>query len=138
MDGGHVMYVSMYASKSNVKEESHAYAQLAQAVYQHIWHDDQTDQNGADIGIPFQNGYRAMLASVLSHTESVVVSAPMAWFLMRNQSRFLFSHDYAYAPFNLLLKRSVPSKIITVNQKTFFLNHIDDYLYRPLELEHVN
>ena len=40
--------------------------------------------------------------------------------------------------FNLLLKRSVPSKIITVNQKTFFSNRIDDYLYRPLELEHVN
>ena len=29
IDSGHVMYVSMYASKSNVKEESHAYAQLA-------------------------------------------------------------------------------------------------------------
>jgi hypothetical protein len=62
----------------------------------------------------------------------------MAWFLMRNQSRFLFLHDYAYAPFNLLLKWSVPSKIIIVNQKTFFLNRIDDYLYHPLELEHVN
>jgi hypothetical protein len=33
---------------------------------------------------------------VLSHMESTVVSGPMAWFLMRNESRFLFSHDHAY------------------------------------------
>ena len=91
-----------------------------------------------NIGIPFQNGYRAMLAMVWSHTDAIVVSALMAWFLMRNQSRFLFSHDYAYAPFDLLLKRSVPLRIIIVNQSTYFLNRDDDYLYHPQALEHVN
>jgi hypothetical protein len=65
MGGGHVFSVSMYASKSNIKEELYAFAQIARAVYQHIRHDEQTDQNGADIGIPFQNGYQAMLASVI-------------------------------------------------------------------------
>jgi hypothetical protein len=138
MDGAHVIYVTMYASKSTVKEDNYAAAQIARAVYQHIRHDQQSNENMTNIGIPFQNGYRAMLATVLSHTDAVVVSAPMAWFLMRNQSRFLFSHDYAYAPFDLLLKRSVPSRIINVNQNTYFANRVDNYLYRPRALEHIN
>jgi hypothetical protein len=41
------------------------------------------------------------LAGILSHADSVVISAPMAWFLMRNQNRFLYSHDFAYAPFDV-------------------------------------
>jgi hypothetical protein len=68
----------------------------------------------------------------------VVASTPMVWFLMRNQSQFLFLHDYVYAPFNLLLKWSVPSRIINVNQNTYYSIHVNDYLYHPQVLEHVN
>ena len=42
MDGAHVIYVSMYASKLTVKEDSYATAQIARAVYQHIRHDERT------------------------------------------------------------------------------------------------
>ena len=87
---------------------------------------------------PFWDGLRTFLLAILGHMESVIVSTMMAWFIMHNQSQFLFLHDYAYAPFDLLLKRSVPSRIINVNQSTYFLNRVDDYLYCPQVLEQMN
>jgi hypothetical protein len=62
----------------------------------------------------------------------------MAWFLMHNQSRFLFSHDYGYVPFAALLKRSIPSHIIGVGTNAFVLNQMDDYIYHPEQLEDLN
>jgi len=69
---------------------------------------------------------------------TTVVSGPMAWFLMRNESRFLFSHDHAYAAFDGLLGHVVPSRIVNIGANTFVLNRIDDYIYRPEELEDLN
>jgi hypothetical protein len=71
--------------------------------------------------------------------ESTVVSGPMAWFLMRNESRFLlFSHDHAYAAFDGLLGHVVPSRVVNIGANTFVLNRIDNYIYRPEELEDLN
>ena len=79
-----------------------------------------------------------MLTAVLSHTESVVVSVMMAWFLMRNESRFLFSHTHAYAPFDGFLKKSQFSSVISIHGETFISNRMNDYLFRPQELEDLN
>jgi hypothetical protein len=62
----------------------------------------------------------------------------MAWFLMRNKSHFLFSHDHAYAAFDGLLCREIPNQIVIIGTNTFLLNQIDDYIYEPKELEHLN
>jgi hypothetical protein len=62
----------------------------------------------------------------------------MAWFIMRNQSRFLFSHEHTYAAFHGLLGQSHPSRIICVNANAHVLNRINDYVFRPRELENVD
>jgi hypothetical protein len=62
----------------------------------------------------------------------------MAWFVMRNQSRFLFSHDHAYKPCHASLGHSIPSWIVDVGLNAFVLNWIHNYIYRPQELDEVN
>jgi hypothetical protein len=62
----------------------------------------------------------------------------MAWFLMRNKSSFLFSHDHAYVAFDGLLGRKIPNRIVNIGANTFLLNRMDNYIYQPEELEHLN
>jgi hypothetical protein len=62
----------------------------------------------------------------------------MAWFLLCNKSRFLFSHDHTYAAFDGLLGHEIPNQIVNIGANTFLLNRIDDYIYRPEELKHLN
>ena len=127
--GGHVMYVTYYASKSTQAEDKLAYCRVAKTLYKRIRRTEEDAAIGIGVDNPFQEGYRRLLSAVLSHTESTVVSGPMAWFLMRNESRFLFSHDHAYAAFDGLLGRVVPSRIINIGANTFMLNRINDYIY---------
>jgi hypothetical protein len=111
---------------------------VAETLYKRIRRTEDNTAIGIDVDNPFQEGYRRLLSAVLSHTESTVVSGPMAWFLMRNGSRFLFSHDHAYAAFDGLLGRAIPNRIVNIGATTFLLNQIEDYIYQPKELEHLN
>jgi hypothetical protein len=89
MDGGHIIYKTTYVSKSNKTEEKYAYALLARSIYQYIWHRQEAcDDNNKQMDILFEDSIHTLLAGILSHTDSVIVSAPMAWFLMRNSSQF--------------------------------------------------
>jgi hypothetical protein len=67
-----------------------------------------------------------------------MISGPMAWFIMRNQSQFLFSHDHTVVPCHALLGRSIPSQIVDVGSNAFVLNRIHNYIYQPQELDKVN
>jgi hypothetical protein len=136
--GGHLMYVTYYASKATQAEDKVAYCRVARTLYKRIRITEEDAANGIDVDNPFQEGYCRLLSSILSHTESTVVSAPMAWCIMRNQSRFLFSHDHAHAAFESLLGRSIPSRLVTIGGNAVVLNRIDDYVYRPEELEDLN
>jgi hypothetical protein len=52
------------------------------------------------------------------------VSGPIAWFIMKNESRFLFSHNHAYAAFDGLLGCSIPSQFVNItfiNRRTWTL-----------------
>ena len=106
------MYVTYYASKSTQGEDKVAYCRVARTLYKRILRTEDNTANGIDVDNPFQEGYRRLLSSILSNTEATVVSGPMAWFIMRNKSRFFFSHDHAYAPFDNLLGRDSPSELL--------------------------
>jgi hypothetical protein len=67
-----------------------------------------------------------------------VVSGPMAWFLMRNESRFLFSHDHVFVSFKSLLGGSVLPWIDNIGLSAFVINKIHDYIYQPRELDNLN
>jgi hypothetical protein len=74
----------------------------------------------------------------LSQTESTVVSGPMAWFLMWNESLFLFSHDHFFISLKNLLGGSVLPRIDNTGSSAFVINMIHDYIYRPRELDNLN
>jgi hypothetical protein len=137
-DGGHLIYVTLYLLKLTNNEDKFAYCLMSQAVYNCIRCREEAGLESVSVKFPFLEGYRTLLSAILSHTDFVIVSAMMAWFIMRNQSRFLFLHDYAYAPFDMLLKHSIPSHIIKIGANTFLLNRVDDYVYHPYELHHLN
>ena len=132
------MYVTYYASKSTQVEDKVAYCRVARTLYKRILRTENDAAHGIDVDNPFKEGYRRFLSSILSNTEATVVSGPMAWCIMRNQGRFLFSHDHAYAPYDSLLGRSTPSRVVNIGGNAVVLNRVHDYIYRPEELEDLN
>jgi hypothetical protein len=138
IDGGHLMYVTYYASKATQAEDKVAYCRVARTLYKRIRIAEENAENGIDVDNPFQEGYRRLLSSILSHTESTVVSGPMAWFIMRNRSRFLFSHDHSHTALEAFLGRSTPSRLVNIHGNAVVLNRCDDYVHRPEELEDLN
>jgi hypothetical protein len=57
---------------------------------------------------------------------------------MRNESRFLFSHDHSPVVYKNLLGGSVSARIHSIGSNVFVSNQIHDYVYRPQELEEYN
>lgn len=146
IDGGHIMYVTYYASKGTQTEDKLAYCKVAKTLYKRLRkqqdeHDNPADENQTDppeAPTPFTEGYRRLLSAVLSHTSAHVVSAPMAWFIVRNQSRFLFGHDSAYIGLEGFLGKQTTSPLMFNNQHSFLLDKVKDYVFRPMELVDVS
>ena len=144
IDGAHIMYATYYSSKGTQTEDKLAYCQVAKTLYARMrWQAEAAAES--DIALdtvqaptPFSEGYRRLLLAVLSHTKGHVVSAPMAWFIMRRGSRFLFSNDFAYVCLDAILGRPMASRIVANHQVTFLDNKINDYIHRPKELEDTN
>ena len=141
-----MMYATYYAMKNTQTEDKLVYCQAAQALYARIRRQDaaQIDPDASiemvQAPTPFSEGYRRLLSAVLAHTQGHVVSAPMAWFIMRRGSRFLFSNDFGYVCLDAMLGRTTASRIARVagTSSVFLDNKINDYVFRPQELEHVN
>jgi hypothetical protein len=104
------MHITYYASKSTQAEDKLAFCCLAKTLYKLIQRTENNTTIGIDVENPFQEGYR---------TELTVVSGPMAWFLVRNKSRFLFSHDHAYVACDGLLGHEIPNQIVNIGANTF-------------------
>jgi hypothetical protein len=82
---------------------------------------------------PQGEGIIRLISSVLSQMGAHVVSAPMAWFIMRKGSRFMFSNDFGYVCLDAILGRKTQSRIgVTGDSSTFLMNKINDYIFRPL------
>ena len=144
IDGGHMIYATYYMTKNTKAEDRLAYAKVAKTLYARIRRQEEhanaegDEPNPALAPTPFSEGYRRLLAAVLSHTNSTVVSAPMAWFIMRNGSRFIFSHESAYVGLEAFMGRKTKMTIGQQEKKTFFYDKMQDYAHRPNELEDVN
>ena len=58
---------------------------------------------------PAGEGLMHLISGVLANTSALVVSAPMAWFIMRKGSRFMFSNDFGYIGLDAILGRMMHS-----------------------------
>ena len=144
IDGAHMMYVTYYSTKNTQTEDKLAYCKVAKTLYARIRRQEEAQLDpklcidAVQAPTPFSEGYRRLLSAVLSHTQGHVVSAPMAWFIMRKGCRFLFSNDFGYVCLDGMLGRTTASRIAPCGPSVFLDNKLNDYVFRPKELERVN
>ena len=76
---------------------------------------------------------------MFAHTESHIVSAPMAKFIVQNDGRFKKSHETVFTPFNAFINKTFQSARVAVHGNNTYLDKVaNDYLHRPDELEDLN
>jgi PIF1-like helicase/Ulp1 protease family, C-terminal catalytic domain/Helitron helicase-like domain at N-terminus len=129
------IYASCYAAKATQKEDSQEYIRMATYVANRLLH----DQKETTL---FQ-GLSMLLGSVMVGTSEHVCSGPMAAYLVRNQSRFIFSVNFKYIPIRELISLVQPQtdnhtitlQILDHNSGCFLTNEALHYLLRPLTLE---
>ena len=77
------------------------------------------------------------MGTTMMNTNTHVVSAPMATYLVRNGSRFGYANEFQYISVKSFLSGCLNDIILTSNYKgsTFLKSLVTNYLCRPLELK---
>lgn len=136
IDGAHIMYCTCYACKSNKKEEKQSMIDacegLLKRVKKELIDSTQEDEDGSTEA-PTAIAFKRMFVSILSCTTDYVLSAPLAKYLIANDSRFLCSHEFTNLPFYDFKKgNSTEAKLhVTKNSRAFISSARDTYLFRP-------
>ena len=129
-----VFYVTGYATKNTQEEESKMYQTMSEVLYKAIERQVENDSL-----TDFQKGLRFMLLSIYVHTGTLIIAAPMAYFLAITGSRYMYSHEHNFLPVdgleNYLLEKEMKMTIRTsFNNRTAF-HRAMDIIYRPKEFE---
>ena len=151
IDGGSVIYVTCYVSKNTQKDDKKAYSEAARIMIRklnekiiEIKQKEPLDGNELD-QVEVQRdddtlaGMRALIGASIIATGSHVCSATMAAYLTRNNSRFQFSHEFAYTNLNDFCGED--GQDFSIGSSTegtpFIKSHVGNYIYRPDILENV-
>jgi hypothetical protein len=98
-----------------------------------------TQRTEGDILPPCQLGFRRFLAGIYIHTSAHIVAAPMAHYMAKNKSRFLFSHDAKYMSVygldKFLKNERTQMRFINTAGKQIAFHEPMNYYYRPKERE---
>lgn len=141
VDGGSIMYVTCYISKNTQKEDNahftKAAAHMAKKMADFNASVNEEGSNEGDVPDRVLVGVKGMIGAVLMGTQSHKIAAPMASYLIRNDSRFQFSHRFAYVNLRDFFQDSVLSyEIDTTEEGEVFLKSVvANYLFRPVLLE---
>ena len=145
VDGGSPMYITAYHSKNTQQEDSeksaHAAAHMVRRLKEKIKEKEQCIDTGESLEDDEKQllGIRAMIGAVLMATNAHVVSAPMASFLIRNRSRFEFSHEFQFVCLSDFIKEASSDYAIGTNEEgtPYIKSSVANYTMRPKELEDV-
>lgn len=125
MDGPIAYYISKYAFKETDKDETQDYAEVEKIMKKmaegRVHQDDRAE------------ALRIICRAVFAHNRVNIVSGAMAAFLNRNDSRFYFSHDFAFCPLTDVTRIHNHQDItgqFNANG-SFFENEALHYLCRP-------
>ena len=129
------IYASCYSSKGTQKEDSEEYMKMASYVAHRFHHQRQEST--------LFEGLSRLMGAVLVSTCQHVCSAPMAAYLVRNESRFKFSVEFKYIPLRELAsllqrktdRNSMTMAIIGHENGCFLTNEVLHYIHRPKFLE---
>ena len=131
------IYCTCYASKGTQKEDSGELKKVC--CYAAKRFNEQRKESS------LLEGLSRLMGAVIVGTTEHVVSAPMASYLVRNQSRFRYSHDFQYVPvretidilMNNLTRDDLEMNVMGHNKGCFLSNQALHYIHRPKELNHM-
>jgi hypothetical protein len=125
------IYMTNYISKGTQEDDSESYRRLINNVKRRFTYQIHE--------IDFSESLSRLLSCVFAHTRAHIISAPMAKYLIRNKSRFRFSHNFEFVPIETVSRiiNDAPFllQIRQQGKRAFFSSRALDYLYRPVELE---
>ncbi|KAG7346194.1 hypothetical protein IV203_005262 [Nitzschia inconspicua] len=84
-------------------------------------------------------GLKGMIGTALMAAKVHKVTAPMVSYLIRNGSRFHFSHDFSYVDIGSFFKAIQEDLNISADEdgSVFLKSSVSNYLCRPKEIEEV-
>jgi hypothetical protein len=128
------IYMTNYISKGTQEDDSESYRRLINNVKRRFTYQIHE--------IDFSESLSRLLSCVFAHTRAHVMSAPMAKYLIRNKSRFRFSHNFEFVPIETVSRiiNDAPFllQIRQQGRRAFFTSRALDYLYRPDQLEQIS
>ncbi|KAG7358146.1 hypothetical protein IV203_014733 [Nitzschia inconspicua] len=98
VDGGSVMYCTCYVSKNTEKEDNKHFADAAKHMVKNMQQQMAERKELSDLELEEEAssvGLKGMIGAALMATKVHKVAAPMASYLIRNGSRFHFSHNFS-------------------------------------------
>ena len=131
VDGGSIMYITCYVSKNTNQEDSETYVKAGRRMIGKLR--ELYDAEEEDELQVCRKGVHTLLGSVLLTTKAHVVSAPMASYLVRNESRFDYSDQFQYINIKSFAKGCADDFILTgdYNGSAFLKSLVSNYLCRP-------
>ena len=143
--GGAMLYVALYASKNTHDEDVKDYAEAGVKMIQKIAATYGEDFDGEDDLQRKQRGVRTILSACTMVTRCHKVSAPLASFIIRNGSRFKFSHDFTNIFLNQFaaMEEDISDYVLQSSNDDekvtqFFSSQISDYLHRKKDKQFKN
>ena len=135
MPGPYSQYVFKYSHKVTQKEDSQTYDKVFTVIEKILSQPEETCSSRSE-------AYRRVLSAAFAHQNNNVVGATMASFLIRNKSRFIFSHETVWCllkQFISIINGDDMNAVICCNGKVpFFDCAALHYLCRPIQLELIN
>lgn len=132
-DGPIGMYCCKYINKPNEKDDTAEYSQVEATM-------KKMEQEGPKHESEKAEALRILCRAAFAHNRSNIVSASMASFLTRHNSRFYFSHKFVFCPLKDVIRLHNEQDVtgvlkVSPTGKSFFENQALHYLCRPIQLE---
>ncbi|KAG7371072.1 hypothetical protein IV203_019642 [Nitzschia inconspicua] len=143
VDGGSVMYCTCYVSKNTEREDNKHFADAAKHMVKNMQQQMAERKGLSDVELEEEAssvGLKCMFCAALMATKVHKVAASMASYLIRNGSRFHFSHDFSYVDIGSFFKAIQEDLNISADEdgSVFLKSSVSNYLCRPKELEELN
>ena len=135
MPGPIAQYCVNYTTKGTQQSDTEEYELIRSASNRVL---TQMEKYEGDVS----QSVRLLLATSFAHQSNNVVGAAMAAFLTRNETRFIFSHEFVWCPLRDIRKLihggDIEPMISVQNKVTFFQCNALHYLCRPSDLNHLS
>ena len=132
MPGPSGQYNFKYNFKDTQKEDTEEYGRVKAAM-------EKTLAALREVQSFRSESVKRLLGASFAHQKTNVVGAPMAAYLTRHRSRFIFSHKTEWCPVRDIIKLLVGGEVNATIQYSggtpFFVSYALHYLCRPAELE---